>query len=101
MSMPWSPRTRPQDGMKTEKDIVKKRGGRVHPRSGAGNIKDDGSTATEVFEVKDADKTHVLKASQLFAIWRRAVRQGKEAKYIVYFRSVDLTATITFQKGKQ
>lgn len=101
MSMPWAPRSRSKEGDQTEKQIVKARGGRPHPRSGAGKIKDDGSSDSELFEVKDANKTHTLKATDLLALFQRAVRQHKEAKYIIYFRSVNLTATITLRRGKQ
>lgn len=86
--------------MQTEKQIIKKKGGRVHPRSGAGPVKDDGSTEDEVFEVKDANLSHTLKAKDLEALFRRAARQGKDAKYIVYFGSVGLTAEININKGK-
>lgn len=87
-------------GRQTEKQIVPKRGGKVHPNSGAGKIKDDGSSADELFEVKDANKTHTLNALELKKLWQRAVRQGKEAHYIIYFRSIDMTCTLTMRRGK-
>lgn len=89
------------EGMQTEKQIVKKRGGRIHPRSGAGKIKDDGSNADDVMEVKDANHTHTLNAKDLLALWKRAIQQGKSAQYIIYFKSVDITATLSLTKGKQ
>lgn len=98
--MPWQPRSRQQTGMQTEKQIVKKKGGRVHPRSGAGKIKDDGSTDSELLEVKDARRTHTIKGSDLLALFNRATRQKKEAQYVVYFTEADLTITGTITKGK-
>ena len=100
MSMPWTPRTRSKMGESTEKQIVKKKGGRVHPRSGAGKIKDDGSTDTLQIEVKDAMRTHSIKGSDLLALFRRATRLGKQAEYVVYFTEADLTLTGRITKGK-
>lgn len=87
ISLPWEPRSRQKEGERTERRIVKKRGGRVHPRSGAGRIKDDGSTDTEVIEVKDANVSHTLKARDLEALFERAVRQGKDAVYVIKFNN--------------
>lgn len=80
--------------MQTERKIVKQRGGRVHPRSGAGRIKDDGSSETELIEVKDAVAMHTLKAADLFKLFRRAVAQGKDAVYVVQFKDHHIRATI-------
>lgn len=88
------------EGMQTEKQIVRKRGGRVHPRSGAGKIKDDGSNEEEVMEIKDAKRSHTLKVGDLLSLFKRATHQGKEARYIVYFSDDDLTAEITLRRGK-
>lgn len=85
MDLPWEPKTRQQQGRQTEKTVVKKRGGRVHPNSGAGRIKDDGSSDSEVIEVKDANKQHTMVASDLEALYVRAVRQGKDPVYVVRF----------------
>lgn len=101
INMPWAPRSRSKEGEQTERQIAKKRGARAHPRSGAGKIKDDASNATHQYEVKDANLSHTIKASDLLALWKRAVRQGKEAEYVIYFKSVDLTATLRLTKGKQ
>lgn len=101
ISVPWKNRSRQETGMQTEKLIAKKRGARLHPRSGAGNIKDDASTDDAVLEIKDAMKSHTLQGAALDKLFRRATRQGKDAKYIVYFTETDLTATLTITKGKQ
>ena len=83
--IPWKPRTRQQEGDRTEKKIIKQMGGRVHPRSGAGSIKHDGSTDDELIEVKDANKTHSILANYLYELFVTAVRQGKQPRYIVKF----------------
>lgn len=101
IDMPWSPRTRQQEGMATEKRLAKKRGLRLHPRSGAGRIKDDASSDDKVVEFKDAYKTHALKGDDLDKLLRRATQQGKDAEYVVYFNGFDLTATIKVQRGQQ
>lgn len=98
---PWSGhRTRQVQGTYTEREIAKRRGARLHPRSGAGRIKDDASTDDTIIEIKDADRSHTLKGSVLDSLFRRAVRQGKEAQYVIYFTAVDLTATIHLKRGK-
>lgn len=100
IEMPWSVRSRQKEGDRTEQHVVKKRGGRVHPRSGAGSIKDDGSSETEVMEIKDAMISHTLKGKDLFTLFKRAAMQGKDAVYVVYFTAFDLTATIKLTRGK-
>lgn len=100
IDLPWKPtRSRQMDGMATEKKIAKKKGARVHPRSGAGHIKDDASNESTVIEIKDAGKTHTLNAADLDGLFKRANAQGKDAEYVVYFGSKDLTATIHLQRG--
>lgn len=94
IEMPWSPRTRQEDGRKTESKVVKQRGGRAHPMSGAGSIKSDGSSEIELIEVKDANKTHTLNANDLFTLYRWAVQQDKEAVYVVQFKEKNIRATI-------
>lgn len=86
--------------MATEKVIARKRGARLHPRSGSGAIKDDASSSEDLLEIKDANVSHTLKAKDLLALYRRAVRKGLRAKYIIYFQSIDVTCTITMRKGK-
>lgn len=101
LDIPWKQTTRQVQGMKTEKEIAKARGARLHPRSGAGRIKDDASTSDKVLEIKDANKTHSIKGSDLAKLHRRASQQGKNAEYIIYFTDDDLTATLTITKGKR
>ena len=99
--MPWSPRSRSKEGEQTERQIAKKRGMRAHPRSGAGRIKDDASDEHTQLEVKDANKSHTINAKELLVLWKRAMQQGKEAKYVIYFKSIDMTATLSLERGKQ
>ena len=101
--MPWAVPSRSVQGRKTEEKIIKGRGGFVHPNSGAGRIKDDGHNrdTNEQYEVKDANKSYTLKGSELLTLFKRAVRRGRTATFIVYFTDADVTATITVEKGRR
>jgi hypothetical protein len=79
--------------------ILEARGARVHPNSGAGSIKDDGSDDEYVYEVKDATKSFTLKSKELRATFVRAVRQGKLPMWLVYFGDGDFTAEIRLVPG--
>lgn len=85
LGLPYKPKTRQEDGADTEKRILRGRGARQHPRSGAGRIKYDGSDDDDLIEVKDANKSHTLQASLLNDLFVTATRQGKDAVYIVTF----------------
>lgn len=100
IAMPWSPRSRSKEGEQTERQIAKKRGMRAHPRSGAGRIKDDASDEHTVIEVKDANKSYTLNAKELLTLWKRAMQQGKDAQFVVYFKSIDMTVNMTMRRGK-
>lgn len=91
VDLPWKPRTRQQEGDRTEKRIVKQMGGRVHPRSGAGSIKHDGSTSELLIEVKDAKRSHSVTGDYLLELFKTAARQGKEARYVVHFKDAGVT----------
>lgn len=99
----------PYDGLKTrqvqgrvsEKKMAKDRGARLHPMSGAGRIKDDASTEDVQYEFKNVMHSHSLRGKDLLALFKRAIRSGKEAVYVVHFDDVDLTATITLTKGRK
>jgi hypothetical protein len=101
INMPWQPRTRQKEGEQTERQIAKQRGARAHPRSGAGGIKDDASDDDTQYEIKDANKSYTLQASEVHTLWKRAVKRGKDAHFVIYFKSVDLTCTLTITKGKR
>lgn len=94
----WSPRSRQKEGELTERKIVKERGGRVHPRSGAGSIKWDGSSDEEVMEIKDANITHTLNGQMLDDLFRKAMKLGKSPVYIVQFKKHKIKAVITLER---
>lgn len=97
---PWdnSKNTRQVEGRKSEVRQAKKHGARLHPNSGAGHIKDDASNAETIFEFKDVAKTHQLSGSALDGLFRRAVRQGKNAKYVVIFKEAGIEAIIDLRR---
>lgn len=56
--------------------------------SGAGRIKFDGSTETELFEIKTTKaKVYRLERELLRALWESAVRQEKEPQLLIEFLS--------------
>ena len=82
---PFKRQTPQVKGRKNEIKLAKEYGARPHPNSGAGRIKDDASTDGEVFEFKQANKTHTVNANELEALRKRASREGKDAYYVVEF----------------
>lgn len=98
--MSWGPRSRQKMGELTERQIAKKKGARIHPRSGAGSIKDDASTDDVQMEIKDANKSYSLKGSELNTLLKRAIQRNKDAQFIIYFTEADVTATIHVTRGK-
>lgn len=85
LGLPYRPRTRQEDGTVTEKRVLKERGARQHPRSGAGSIKEDGSTAEHLIEVKDANIAFGLKSQDLMQSYKRAVAEDKDAIWVIRF----------------
>lgn len=81
----WTKRSRQEVGRQTEKKAAKKLGARPHPNSGAGHIKWDASSETDLFEMKDATKSHTLNSDLLEKLFRDGARQGKSSHYIVRF----------------
>lgn len=81
----WSPDTRQVQGRTTERKVLKARGAKVHPNSGAGRIKDDGHDDEAIYEVKDAQKSHTIKAVEIRGLRKRAAEQGKQGVYIIKF----------------
>lgn len=71
--------------------MMKERGARLHPRSGAGPIKDDGSDDHNLYEVKDARRSFTLKAADLKGLMLRAIRQGRNGVMLIYFSDSDMT----------
>ena len=94
----WKPRSRQQEGRLTEKKIAKDLGARTHPNSGALRIKHDASDAETLYEIKDANKSYSLKADELHTLWVRSARESKEPVFIIKFKHLGMTATITMTK---
>lgn len=92
--IPWSMPSRQEQGRITERRHIKKVGGRVTPRSGAGSIKADGRTDDNVIEMKDARKSYTLKASELDMLRRYAIREGKDGQFIIQFNEPRIRAVI-------
>jgi hypothetical protein len=69
-------------------------GARVHPMSGAGRIKADGSDDDYLYEIKDANKSFTLKSDDLRFLYAEAVKQMRQPVMLVSFQHGDLTAVI-------
>lgn len=95
IDLPWQPRTRQQDGARTERAVLVRMGAKPHPRSGAGRIKHDGSTPEHLVEVKDADKSFRLSYALVRDLFTQAVRQGKQPRIVVRFPGYDVAMTIS------
>lgn len=93
------PKTRQVQGRDVEAKLLADRGARVHPMSGAGSIKEDGSDAHNLYEVKLANKSFSLSAKDLKKTLVRAIRQGKQGVWLVYFSDADITAEIRLCPG--
>lgn len=83
--MPWKPRTRQQEGLRTEKEVVRSEGAVAHPGSGNGRLRFDGSTRGLVIESKDAAKTFTLNATYLEELFREATKYGKDGVIVIRF----------------
>lgn len=94
----WKPRSRQEEGRKTEKEIAKRIGAKVHPNSGALRIKHDASDAETLYEIKDANKVYTLGAEELYVLWVRAVRETKEPVFIIKYNHRGITATISITR---
>lgn len=96
LGLPYEPRTRQQQGLVTERQVLRERGARQHPRSGAGRIKYDGSTEDAVIEVKDASRSFALNGADLLAAWTIATRQGKDSVWVIRFSNgIEAEMTLT------
>jgi hypothetical protein len=94
----WSRPTRQQQGRLTEKKILSKLGAWVHPNSGAGRIKDDGSDDENLYEIKDANKVISITADELEKLRRRAAAAGLEPVFIVEYEAHDITILCHIRK---
>jgi hypothetical protein len=98
--LPWKPDTRQVQGRKTEKQLILKLGGVVHPSSGSGRIKDDGHDDQRLFEIKDAGRTHRIDVKDLIALYHRAIRQNRTPTYMIRFAGgIILEGTIRPEEG--
>lgn len=102
--LPWTNIDTPQiQGRKVEKEWAKKYGARVHPGSGALSIKGDYSNENTIFEQKlvtHGHHTHTLNGKKINEHLRNALRQGKDAVYVVYFEDEDVTVEAVIRRGK-
>lgn len=100
LGLPYSPRTRQEEGRFSEKAQAKRHGVRLHPNSGAGRIKQDASDETRIVEFKDANKSFTLSAVDLLDTFRRAMKQGKDSVWIIKFANgIEATITLTRKGG--
>ena len=84
--LPWEKRTRQSEGRQSEVRLAKRLGFRLHPRSGAGKIKADGSDKENLYEVKDAAAHYGLKADDLYTLYTQALHVNKKPVLVVKFR---------------
>jgi len=98
--IPWQVDTPQVAGRKLEKKKAKQYGAMPHSNSGAGSNKNDFSTAEVVYEDKNVAKTHTIKGDDLNKLFVNAIKQGKDAHYIVYFSDADVTLEGIVRRGK-
>jgi len=65
--------------------VIKGLGAKLHPMSGAGYIKGDGSDDERSYEVKDANKSFTLKSNDLKKHWKESTHVGKDACMVITF----------------
>lgn len=98
--LPYSPHSRQVQGRRTEKQVAKELGARLHPNSGAGRIKEDASDEDYLYEIKDANKVFTLNAADLMTSFVRAVRQGKDSVWFIRFTN-GIDAEIRLTRGRR
>lgn len=98
--MPWRRDSASVGGRKDERKAARDLGARLHPNSGAGTEKNDYSTEDAVFEHKSVKKSHTMKAEDVAKLFLNAAKQGKEARYVVYFADGDITVEGVIRKGR-
>jgi hypothetical protein len=99
-AMPWTVDSASVQGRKAEKIVAKKWGARTHSNSGAGVEKEDFSTDEVVYEYKNVAKSHTLSGEKLRAQLQRALQQGKDSRYVVYFEDFDVTIEGELRRGR-
>lgn len=98
--IPWKPDTPQVNGRKSEKQKAKKYGAMPHSNSGAGSNKNDFSTKGIVYEDKNVAKTHTIKGEDLNKLFVNAIKQGKDAHYIIYFSEANITLEGELRRGR-
>lgn len=93
LGLPYGADSPQVTGRKVEKKVLRDRGARQHPMSGAGRIKEDGSDEDNLYEVKNANRTFNLDSRDLLLSYIRGCRAGKDAQWIIRF-SNGIEATI-------
>ena len=97
LGLPYDKHTPQVAGRINEKRMARDRGARLHPNSGAGNVKDDASDEDNLYEFKTANKTYTLKSLELRTLLTRAARVDKEARFVIEFAD-GITADITITR---
>lgn len=98
--MPWRTETPQERGHRHEREELRRRGARQHPRSGAGRIKLDGSTDTELIEHKSANKQLTLDGQVLRRDHVRALHAGQELVWVVRFEDAGITAEVRIESTR-
>jgi hypothetical protein len=98
LGLPYGVDTPQVTGRKVEKQILRDRGARQHPMSGAGRIKEDGHDEDNLYEIKNANRSFALNSEDLRQSWKRAAQQGRDAVWIVQFAN-GITAEMTLTMG--
>jgi hypothetical protein len=93
-SMPWRTKTPQEKGRQTETRILREQGVRAHPGSGSGSIRFDGSTDTDLVEIKEAKKSLHLTLSYLQVLSRTAIRQSKDVLLIIKMPGIRMECRI-------
>ena len=101
MSLRWQKKTRQEVGRITEHRLLKAVNARIHPMSGAGSIKYDGSTDSIEYEIKDANEKFTLDGAQLRASFSHAASQGKQSVWVVHFTDANIDAIIALSPSKE
>lgn len=91
----WKAATRQEVGRTSERKRLKERGAKVHPNSGAGRIKFDGSDENFIIEHKDATQSFTVNKRLIEALHKEAARQGKDGMLIIQFGEYQVECLIT------
>jgi hypothetical protein len=94
------PKTQQVKGRDHEPGVLKSLGARPHANSGAGTKKGDGSTSTQVIELKLAGKQFTITGKYLAELHTIAAKQGKEARLRIYIEDQNITLDGTVHLGR-